>query len=281
MHDHLWDYGQPAESERRFRAALETETDAGQRVELLSQIARAQGLQREFDAGHATLDEAEAALAPAQGRAAARCLLERGRLHNSAGDQATACGWFDRALARAEAAGEEALAIDALHMLGIAAPPEERTDWNLKALARAEAAADPAASRWRGSLYNNLGWTYHDQGRFAEALELFERGAAWRREAGQQHEERIARWSVARALRSLGRVGEAQAIQHALLAEHRALGSEDGYVYEELAECALLQGERAAAAPWAAAAHRLLGQDAWLAANEPARLERLRELAAE
>ena len=67
-------------------------------------------------------------------------------------------------------------------------------------------------------------------------------------------------------------------MQRELAAENAKAGEEDGYVYEELAEIALARGDRAAAAPWAAKAHALLREDAWLAATEPARLKRLAAL---
>ncbi|MFN8565329.1 MAG: hypothetical protein U0703_27730 [Anaerolineae bacterium] len=42
--DALWDYDHPAETEKTFRALL-AQTDGARRFELLTQIARAQGLQ--------------------------------------------------------------------------------------------------------------------------------------------------------------------------------------------------------------------------------------------
>ncbi|HEY7943423.1 MAG TPA: hypothetical protein VIH15_02835, partial [Casimicrobiaceae bacterium] len=85
-------------------------------------------------------------------------------------------------------------------------------------------------------------------------------------------------WAIARALRSLGRYDEALTIQRALLAEHEKDGSTDGHVFEELGELELARNHADAARPWFAQAARTLGQDAWFAASEPARLERLREL---
>lgn len=55
----LWDYNDPAGTESKFRAVLakaEASDDRGYQAELLTQIARAQGVQRQFDAAHATLD---------------------------------------------------------------------------------------------------------------------------------------------------------------------------------------------------------------------------------
>ena len=48
---------------------------------------------------------------------------------------------------------------------------------------------------------------------------------------------RIARWCVARCLRSLDRTEEALAEQQALAAELEAIGETDAYVAEEIAEC--------------------------------------------
>ena len=53
--------------------------------ELLTQIARAMGLQMRFDEAHALLDDAQALLTPDMPQAAVRVALERGRLINTAG----------------------------------------------------------------------------------------------------------------------------------------------------------------------------------------------------
>src|SRR5262245_41296279 len=82
----LWDYDDPAASEQRFRELL-PQIPAGtpSYFELLTQIARAQGLQGDFDAAHQTLDTVERALSGTDGRVHIRYLLERGRTFNSAG----------------------------------------------------------------------------------------------------------------------------------------------------------------------------------------------------
>jgi hypothetical protein len=87
LFDELWDYDQPGQTEARLRALLpqaEAVSDATYHVQLLSQIARAQGLQQQFEAAHALLDEAETLLAQAKPLARIRVCLERGRLLNSA-----------------------------------------------------------------------------------------------------------------------------------------------------------------------------------------------------
>ncbi|MCA9115562.1 MAG: tetratricopeptide repeat protein, partial [Planctomycetaceae bacterium] len=150
--------------------------------------------------------------------------------------------------------------------------------WNRLAMEFAEQSDQPRAGGWLGSLYNNLGWTYHDRGDFEQALELFERGAAWREAREPEEPKRIARWSVARALRSLGRTEEALARQQQLLEDYTAAGQRSGYVFEELAECHLLLGHGNEAREFFAEAWKELSQDEWLRTAEPDRLARLREL---
>ncbi len=176
------------------------------------------------------------------------------------------------------ARAEDALAIDAAHMLGIVAPADEQLTWNLRALELAEQSPDPRAQRWLGSLFNNIGWTYHDQGHYEEALATFRRAVDWREAAGEAKAITIARWSVARALRSLERFEEALTIQRELLAQLEQRGERDGYVHEELGECLLALGQPDAAQPHFALAFEALSADPWLVEHEPARLERLQLL---
>jgi tetratricopeptide (TPR) repeat protein len=279
--DKLWDYGAPGESEARFRERLlETAPDSQAYVQVLTQIARAQGLQRQFAEAHATLDVAEGLLAEELGLARVRYLLERGRVHNSAGEQEQAGRLFRAALERATSIGADFYAVDAAHMLGICEPPERRAGWHHEAIARAEQSADPRARGWLGSLYNNFGWTLHDEADYAGAMALFEKAERFRAEQGKARELLIARWCVARCLRSLGRVEEALERQRTLLADHEASASDDAYVAEEMGECLLALGRGEEARPWFARAHAALAQDSWMRANEVGRLERLRQLAA-
>lgn len=279
--DALWNYDDPAATEAALRPFLTTAAPgSGYHIELLTQIARAQGLRRRFDDAHRTLDEAQALLqagpAGPRARARVRYLLERGRVFNSARQVEQAQPLFAEALEAAQAAGEDFHAVDAAHMLGICAPPEDQTGWHLNAIHLAEQSRQPRVRNWLGSLYNNLGWTLHDQGHHADALDLFERALVIRRERGQAPETRRAQWSVGRALRSLGRVEDALAIQRDLLAEHALNGSQDGYVFEELAECLTLLGQPDEARPFFAQAYAVLSQEAWLVEAEPERLERLK-----
>lgn len=282
--DSRWDYAKPEVSETRFQDALKQyAAHSREALEITTQVARAQGLQRRFDAAHATLDRVESELDRVDARVRIRFLLERGRVYNSSGSPARAVPLFRQAAEAAKRSGRDGdvfYEVDALHMLGMAAPPAERLDWNLRALAAAEAAKDSRARAWRGSLYHNIGWSWFERGEHGTALDYWEKALHVREAGGDPARLRIARWTVARGYRALGRLDDAERLQRALAADNLKNGEEDGYVYEELAEIAMARGDPAAATPWAAKAYALLRDDAWLAATEPARLMRLAELGA-
>lgn len=277
----LWDFDHPDSTEARFRAILPRARAAGDAdyiAQLLTQIARTEGLQRRFEAAHKTLDEAEAMISPTMQKARIRYLLERGRTLNSSGKPPDAKPLFFAAWDLAREAKEDGLAVDAAHMIAIVEPPDSSITWNEKAMAFAEASSDPRAQGWLGSLYNNLGWSYHDKGDYAKALGTFRKGWDWRKVHNQPAETRIAKWTVARTLRSLGRYDEALTMQRELLAEHEAAGGQDGFVFEELGECLLAMGRGAEARPWFTKAYDALSKDPWLADQEKDRLSRLADL---
>jgi tetratricopeptide (TPR) repeat protein len=230
----LWDFDDPAGSELRFRTAAET-AEGPDRLVLLTQVARALGLQERYDEGHAVLD----GLAVTHDEVAVRASLERGRLLRSAGDPDAARPHLESAALAARESGLDALHVDALHMVALVAPPEDQQRLHEEALAVARGSSDQAARDWDASLLNNLGMVHADAGDWAAALAAFEEALAARERIGDAGRTRVARWMVGWALRNLGRTDEARTVQSALKAELDAAGEEDPYVDEELA---LLQG---------------------------------------
>jgi tetratricopeptide (TPR) repeat protein len=273
----LWNFSDPAGTEARFRELLPAARQSGDQsylAQLLTQIARTQGLQRKFDDAHRTLDEVESM--QSDELVCVRYLLERGRVFNSSGDRASAKLLFVESWERARDAGIDYYAVDALHMIAIAAP-DESLEWNERAVALVESSSDQRAKLWLGSLYNNIGWSWHERGEYEKALENFEKFLQWHHERNTGEGEFIARWSVARVLRSLNRTDEALALQQQLLEDRTAAGAApDGYVQEELGECLLALGRAGEAAPFFASAYELLSQDEWLCSREPERIERLK-----
>ncbi len=226
----LWDFDDPAASGERFLDAAE-HAEEPDRTAWLTQYARTLGLQERYDDAHQVLDR----LSADDPQAATYLDLERGRVLNSSGRADEARPLFESAARTAEAAGLEALHVDALHMVAIVAPPEEQHEINARALDVARAASDQRARDWDASLLNNIGMTYADAGDFEQALETFQEALAASERIGDPGRTRVARWMVAWALRNLGRRDEALEMQQALKEELDSLGEVDSYVDDELA----------------------------------------------
>lgn len=277
--DALWDFADPALSEQRFRAAMTTA--AGDvKVELQTQVARTFSLRRRFDDAHRELDVVEAQLNTTGTAVHVRYRLERGRTFNSAGERTRARLLFEDAFERGRQAGLDGLAVDAAHMVAIThGGSDEALRWNALGLELARGSGDAKARSLIPAMLNNSAWDLHEMGRFGQALPLFEQALQAWTERQRPRQIEIARWAVARCLRSLSRFDEALAMQQALHAEITGFGRSDAYVDEELGENLLALGRGADAKPHFARAAEVLAQDASFAKREPARLARLRRLA--
>jgi hypothetical protein len=95
----LWDFDDLDSTERRLSDRLEAEKSDAGRAEVLTQLARVEGLREDFDASERLLQQAEA-LAGASDIAKVRIDLERGRKLRSSGDPAAALPLFEAAYAR-------------------------------------------------------------------------------------------------------------------------------------------------------------------------------------
>lgn len=206
----LWDFDDLDGTERRLENRLELETSADGRAEVLTQLARVQGLRGRFDDGERLLEQAE----KLDGRGAAaraRIPLERGRLRRSNGQLQASLPLFEAAFEIASAAGEEFLAVDAAHMAALAARGlPAKLAWTDAGVRIANASGDRQVQYWLGPLYNNLGCEYMEAGDHAAALEAFHLALA-SREAFPETPALIqhARDAVKEALQALGREGEA------------------------------------------------------------------------
>lgn len=279
--DKLWNYNDPAGTEVKFREVLGEYNAADNpsgHLQLLTQIARTYSLRRMFDEAHATLNEVEQQLPTQFSVTHVRYHLERGRTYNSAGNKADATTQFVQARDIAKQLGEDFYAIDAIHMLAIVAAPDESIKLNEQGVLYAEQSTQERAKGWLGALYNNLAWAYFDKSDYDKALSVFLRALKWREEKQSAPELFLAKWCVARTLRALGRLDDALKIQLALMEQMIDIGPTDGYVYEELGELYLLKGEEVHKM-YFQFAYNELSKDTWLAANEPKRLERIKQLA--
>ena len=201
-----WDFDDLDGSERRFRALLEAEQADSGRAEVLTQLARVEGLREHFDEGDALVEEASA-LGGSSPLVRARIDLERGRLRNSGGDAEGALPLFVDAFETALAIPHEFIAVDAAHMAAIAAPDlDSKLAWANRGIEIAQASDDPDVRGWLGSLFNNVGWDYFDAGDYETALNWFER-ALTEREQRPDQPDRIAhaREAVEEARGKVGR----------------------------------------------------------------------------
>lgn len=213
--DALWRYDDPIASAERFAiAAAEPDRSELVRAELETQRARAFGLQGRFAEAEGLLDSLE----PAVGSLAVRILLERGRLRNTAGRADEAVPLFEEALLAARRDGDEFLAVDAAHMLAIADPLRSE-QWTEEGLADLRSATDPRTLRWGVALHNNRGWALFEAGEAHAAVGEFEAALEAADRYGTLDQQFAAQWSLARALREVGRWQEALAIQRRLAAE--------------------------------------------------------------
>jgi tetratricopeptide (TPR) repeat protein len=200
----LWDFDDLDLSAERFREQLDKEdTDAG-RAEVLSQLARVEGLRDEFERSAELLDKAEP-LAGSDPVANIRLELERGRMFRSSGDLEAAFPLLRSAFERACEAGEFWFAGDAAHMCAIAVTDRDLMDeWTQRGIDLGE--REPDSAYWAGPLLNNLGWAYFDAGEHERALELFEQALAVRqRDPGNEAAIQIAKEAVEEARQALGR----------------------------------------------------------------------------
>ncbi|MCK4321093.1 tetratricopeptide repeat protein [candidate division WOR-3 bacterium] len=280
--DALWDYNYPEQTEIKFRELIPVAKESGDvsyYAQLLTQIARTEGLQCKFEDAHKTLDIVESLLTNKLTVARVRYLIERGRVYNSSNHPDRAKPPFLEAWKLAEVNKEDFYAIDAVHMLQIIEVPEKKLEWANIAIEMAEKTTDERAKNWLGSLYNNTGWAYNGLKQYDKALEMFKKSLKWQEEKGDVYGTIIAKWTIARTYRSLDRIDEALEIQRALAKEIEQKGLEtDGYVYEELGECLLLLGKKEEARKYSKIAYDFLSKNEWLKANEPDRLKRIKEL---
>ena len=241
----IWTFADPATSEGRFKALLDTDLTPAERIEVQTQIARAMGLQRQFESALNLLNDLRPALDELDPndttarRAAVRWFLEHGRCLASAihrDHPGRALRDYSTAFDRAIAAGEDALAADAAHMAAIVTEDRVSEAWTARGLSVAEASTDRAARNWRGSLLNNRGMTRHENGHYPAALADFEDALAARREQGDPERIFIAEWMIAWTYRAMGRHEESLALLAQLEVRAEARQAIDPYVFDEQGE---------------------------------------------
>ena len=265
----LWDFSDLDVSEARFRAQLEEETTDAGRAEVLTQLARVEGLRGNYERVRraarrgrgARRGRSRACCSSAAAGSARRVSPEPGRRSSS-----RRSSWRARR-------GEDVLAVDAAHMIAIV---DDMEAWTARGVEIAAASDDPGVRYWLGPLYNNVGWSRLEAGDTAGALEAFELALASReRDDPRPDALAIARYAVGKALRARRPRrrggGDARAVRRWAGSD----GVEDDYFHEELAEDYAALGRHDEAREQARRALALIPED-----DDATRIARLRELAA-
>jgi tetratricopeptide (TPR) repeat protein len=237
MIDRLWDFSDPAASEERFRAAADDDTHTAHvRAVMATQLARALGIQGRAAEALELLDSVASVGIPAgeperdAAEVRARVAIERGRILAAADRRSEAVPVLTHGVREAALAGSPFLVLDALHMLALNDAGHEE-EWAAEGFDVLAGSRDPRVLRWGVALHNNLGWTMHDGGRAEAALAQFELAVEAADRYGTAEQQHVARWSVARCLRTIGRTDEALDLQKELARAH----PDDPYVQSELA----------------------------------------------
>jgi tetratricopeptide (TPR) repeat protein len=275
-----WDYSKPAETERKFREILSVAREAEDRdylVQLLTQIARTRVFQGDYEGAHKLLDEADDILTEECTVGQVRSILERGRVYSSSGEVEIGGSLFLKAFVQSFKSARLFYAVDAIHMLAIISKPEDAIQWNDLALSIIEDSTDERVQDWRGSLYNNIGWSHYETGNFESAVSYFEKSLAYRNEKKQPRRARSAKWAIGRALRAQERLEEALTVQQELMKEYEEEGiDEDGLTSEEIGECLWALGKTEEARPYLTRAYEKLSKVTGLAEAQSDRIESLK-----
>ena len=163
---------------QRFRAAAEI-AEGNDRLVLLTQVARALGLQERYDEAHALSTTSRSATTRSSS----------GSLSSAAGCSGprvtpTPLDRTSTPPSRRAQAGFDALRVDAIHMQALVAAPEDRLALNYRALELASHSRDQVARDWDASLLNNIGMVHADAGTSPTRCRSFEQALAARERIG-------------------------------------------------------------------------------------------------
>ena len=187
--------------------------------------------------------KAEALVSPAQALAWSRFLGVRGRFEwqDKKNDQAVATFKMMYDYCSANKLYERA--IDAAHMVAIAGDPQMQVEWSLKGIKEAEAGN---ITGWLGPLWNNLGATYEEMGKYKESLEAYLKAREYHWRHSDEKAKLIADWAVGHAYRLNGDFKTAAQWLRPVLAWCERINDIEfwGFSYKELAEIEFTQGNK-------------------------------------
>ena len=248
--DQLFAQRKYVEARRTYAQAVNAGGPNHAYVEACAQVARMDSLQGQMREGEPWLRMGLSRASAAEPLGWSRIQLVLGIFERESGDRATATQRFKDLYAYDLKHGLYERAIDAAHHVVLASEdPGEQLLWSRKGI---EAAEEGGLQGWLAVLWNNMGASLEDQGRWPDALIAYEEARTYHYAVGSDHAKLVADWAVARAMRHVDRLDEAREISERT-AEWARLRYDDepsaeraewvGYTLWELAELDALDGE--------------------------------------
>ena len=284
----------PIDIEKNMTALLpeaESREDKSMYLQMLSQIALAQGMQQNFDLAHKTLDMADGLLEPRYKLAQMRLILGRGRVYCLSGNTDKALPLFIKSYEQAKLNKDFDFytVYAALYAAIVANDVNDKIKWNQIAIALAEKTNDKRCQTWLGNAHNSLAANYIEVEKYSEALESFEKCKAYAGERSDPFVIRDTSWGIARSLRSLNQLEKALEIQKDLLIQYEDISSKQlmpvewvrhgrGLVYAELAEIYSAQNNKEQTKKYSLLAYNDLSQDHCMEKHYIELLDRMKKL---
>lgn len=218
-------------------------------IQILSQIALFQAVQKKFEQAHQTLEQAQLACKADDYQGQACILLEKGRIFQHAGELEKAEKYFYQSYQLSSLHHLDYYTINAAHMIAIVVKNvEEKIKWNELALSLALQTENKKAQGLLAPLHNNLGQNYFDVQDYEKSLFYYEQASQLFSHDNRYSDFMLARWTIARCIRALNKLDQALVLQQELLSEIKNRQESKqydmpeemfflvcGFVYEELA----------------------------------------------
>ncbi|MCA8910609.1 MAG: tetratricopeptide repeat protein [Planctomycetes bacterium] len=198
--DSLFGQNKYDEARRKYEKAAEAagnENNEQVLVEALAQVARMYSVEGKFDEGRPWLARAEEHADSEEPLGWSRFLGVQGRYFwRDEKDNDKAKTTFIKMYEYCKEKKLFSRQLDAAHMVAIVAPPDEQVEWALNSIDAAEKAGEKG---WLAVLWNNLGWTYEEQGEYPKMLEALQNARKYHYEVGNDLSKLVADFGVGRA----------------------------------------------------------------------------------
>jgi len=242
--DSLFDSRQYDQAREVYLLAADSAAASGDNsslTEAYAMIARTYLITEKKDEGRPWIEKAAGSAKKEEPLGWSRYLGVRGRFEWQDKELEKATATFKEMYQYCSEKGLHERAIDAAHMVAITGGLDEQVEWGLKGIKEAEAGN---VTGWLGPLWNNLGYTYEDMGKYRESLDAYLKAREYHHKYSDEKSKIVADWAVGHAYRLLGEPDSAaQWITQDMLARFESMGDAEfqGWALKEMGEIALLK----------------------------------------